>query len=335
MRVSVVVPVFNKAPYIGECLESIFAQTFSDLEILAIDDRSTDESLAVLRSFSDPRLRVVALDKNLGPAGAAQRGMDLAQGEYIVRMDADDIMFPDRVERQVEFMDAHSEIGASGGDVVLFGEDTHTVFFPRTNDECKAELIFGVPISQGASIFRTSVLKGAGVRYQEDWPRVAEDWLFFLDLARHTDLGNVDAPLIHYRRGAQNIRKGQDMDEVRRKVLSLALPKLGMVPDHRNMLNHCLNIPIFWEKADRRMVRDFHLWLDEVKEINGQKGFFSAQALSDKLEFTWQKLYHYLPDHGWTPALEHMRLSGHWPMDRIIYLLKVRINALLGRSAKP
>lgn len=334
MRVSVVIPVYNKAPYLKECFDSVFAQTYSDLEIIAVDDRSTDDSLAVLRSFRDPRLRVVVLDRNLGPAGAAQHGMDLARGEYIVRMDADDIMFPDRIERQVEFMDANPEIGASGGHVVLFGDDSHTVVFPCTNDKCKAELIFGVPISQGAGIFRTSVLRDAGVRYRAEWPRVAEDWLFFLELAPHTEFGNIDLPVIYYRRGTQNIRKGEDMDSLRAKILKLALPTLGLAPDQHNILNHCLNIPVFMGKVDRVMVREFRVWLDHIKEIHAHGEVFSAEALSDRLELTWQKLYHYLPDHGFAPALEHMRLSGSWPKDHLIYLLKVRISALLGRSGK-
>jgi glycosyltransferase involved in cell wall biosynthesis len=115
MKVSVVVPVYNKAPYLREAFDTIFGQTFHDMEVISVDDRSTDDSLSILRSFTDPRLRIIALEHNLGPSGAVQRGMDAALGEYIVRMDADDLMDPRRVERQVAYMDSEPLVGASGG----------------------------------------------------------------------------------------------------------------------------------------------------------------------------------------------------------------------------
>ena len=90
MKASVVIPVYNKAPFLKECLESVFAQSFQAFEVIAVDDASTDGSLDVLRSCTDPRLRIIELERNVGPGGAAQRAMDAAQGEYILRVDADD-----------------------------------------------------------------------------------------------------------------------------------------------------------------------------------------------------------------------------------------------------
>ncbi|HQX31586.1 MAG TPA: glycosyltransferase family A protein, partial [Flavobacteriales bacterium] len=114
MKVSVVVPVYNKAPFLRECFESIFAQSFTDLEVIAVDDASTDNSLDVLRSFTDPRLRVLSNPTNKGPGVTAQHAMDQAEGEYIIRVDADDILLPHRFKEQIAFMDAHPEIGISG-----------------------------------------------------------------------------------------------------------------------------------------------------------------------------------------------------------------------------
>ena len=100
MRVSVVIPVYNKAAYLQECFESVFSQSYTDMEIIAVDDKSTDGSLELLRAMTDPRLRIITLDRNLGPSGCAQRGFAAATGEYIVRMDADDVMLPERVSTQ-------------------------------------------------------------------------------------------------------------------------------------------------------------------------------------------------------------------------------------------
>ena len=73
MKASVVLPVYNKAPWLQECLDSVFTQTFTDFEVIAVDDASTDGSLGILEHVNDPRLRIIRLEKNIGPGGAAQR----------------------------------------------------------------------------------------------------------------------------------------------------------------------------------------------------------------------------------------------------------------------
>ena len=171
MKVSVVMPVYNKAPFLEEAVRSILHGTFTDLELICVDDKSTDESLAVLRTVTDPRLRIIELPANMGPAGAANAGMDAAKGEYIVRMDADDIAVPERIALQTAFMDAHPEVGASGGQLQLFGEGREMWNYPESPESCAALLLFGVPVSQGASILRRSVLSEHGLRFDPAWPR--------------------------------------------------------------------------------------------------------------------------------------------------------------------
>src|SRR5690606_41310835 len=106
MKVSVVIPVYNKAPFLRACLDSMFAQSFTDMEVIAEDDASTDDSLAVLRTYDDPRRRVEVLVQNRGPAGAAAHAMPLARGAYIVRVDADDVRMPERVRRRAPWLAA-------------------------------------------------------------------------------------------------------------------------------------------------------------------------------------------------------------------------------------
>ncbi|MBK8338988.1 MAG: glycosyltransferase family 2 protein [Flavobacteriales bacterium] len=165
MKVSVLIPVYNKAPFLRECLDSVYGQTFQEFEIVAVDDASTDNSLALLKAEQDPRLRIIELTANEGPAGAANAGIDACKGEYIVRLDADDVAVPERLAHQVAYMDAHPEVGASGGWLQLFGARDRTWKFPLTDDACKAQLLFSVPVSQGASIMRRSVLEAHGLRY--------------------------------------------------------------------------------------------------------------------------------------------------------------------------
>ncbi|MBK9195480.1 MAG: glycosyltransferase [Flavobacteriales bacterium] len=106
------------------------------------------------------------------PRGAANRCLDEARGDYLVRLDADDLAVPDRLSKQVAYMDAHPEVVASGGHLQLFGARDRLWKFPIDHDDCMANLLFGVPVSQGASIMRRSLVEQHHLRYDPSWPRV-------------------------------------------------------------------------------------------------------------------------------------------------------------------
>ena len=101
-RVSVIMSVYNGERYLWEAVESILGQTFTDFEFIIIDDGSTDQTAKILRAIGDERVRIFFNEKNIGLAGSLNRGLGLARGEYVARMDADDISLPARLEKQVE-----------------------------------------------------------------------------------------------------------------------------------------------------------------------------------------------------------------------------------------
>jgi len=113
-KVTVLMPVYNAEKYLKEAIGSILGQSFSDFEFLIINDGSTDSSVKIIKSYDDPRIRFIANEKNLGVIPTLNKGFALAQGEFIARMDADDISLPKRLELQADFMDKHPEAGAIG-----------------------------------------------------------------------------------------------------------------------------------------------------------------------------------------------------------------------------
>ena len=114
-RVTVFIPVYNAQAYIAEAIESVLAQTYSDFELLVIDDGSTDETASVICTFMyDPRIRVVSHIRNLGQPHTRNYGLELASGEYIAFLDADDRCVPERIERQVTYLDTHTDIDGVG-----------------------------------------------------------------------------------------------------------------------------------------------------------------------------------------------------------------------------
>jgi len=123
-KVSVVMPVYNGAKYLREAVDSVLAQTFSQFELIIVDDGSTDGTMEVLGAYSDPRIRLIRNDRNLGQAAARNQAFAAARGEFIAIHDADDTSVPDRLAVQVLYFDAHP-------DVVLLGA---TVLYVQTND---------------------------------------------------------------------------------------------------------------------------------------------------------------------------------------------------------
>lgn len=322
MKVSVLIPVYNKAPFLRECLDSVYAQGHADLEVVAVDDHSTDGSLDLLRAEADPRLRIIALPENRGPAGAANAGLDACTGAYVVRLDADDLMVPDRIARQVAYMEAHPEVGASGGWLQLFGARDRTWKFPLHDAACRAQLLFGVPVSQGASILRRSVLEAHALRYDPAWPRVGEDWLFWTRLARVSAFGNLDAPITLYRRGEQNISHGRDKHADHDHLVRAVFAWFHVPHTDADVRLHLMALRLFDGTPTAADVRGLRAWLDRLLAWNDRERTFPAEAFAARVSQAWDGLFHVLADRDARAAWAHLRLSRSWAPDRLWYLMR-------------
>ena len=331
MKVSVVVPVYNKGPFLKESFDSIFAQTHADLEVIAIDDRSTDDSLEQLRAIRDPRLRIEQLERNMGHPMATQRGFDVATGNYIVRADADDIHLPHRIAEQVAFMEAHPGIGVSSAWMRTFGAEEVTWEMPEADAWCKAEILFGMPVLDPASIIRTSVMRAHDIRYRPEWPRVGSDRLFFLQFLQHTQYGNLQVPLVRYRVGAQNNNHGQSMRERREEVLRHVFRLLGMPIGQEQFECHLMLIRAFSKPPSAADIRRLRKWVDELIALNDELRLFPQEEFRQRTHRAWDKLFHFLPAHGLAPAMEHIRQSDRRSVAHMSYLAKYTLGRWLGR----
>jgi len=139
-RIGVLMPVYNVAPYIKESIQSILDQSFSDFELLIIDDCSTDETFNIIQSFQDTRIKLIRNDVNKGLVYGLNLGLQLLQNDYIARMDGDDLCLPSRFEYQVRFMDENP-------DVVLCGSQAYW-------EEIGQDGVIGKSTQMGLSHFR-------------------------------------------------------------------------------------------------------------------------------------------------------------------------------------
>ena len=327
IKASVVVPVYNKAPYLTDCFESIFAQSFTEFEVIAVDDASTDNSLEVLRSFNDPRVRILSNPVNSGPGVTAQNAMDQAKGEYIIRVDADDVLLSHRFKEQIAFMDAHPEIGISGANISILGLD-EVIKRPTAPNDCKVQLLFGVAVMQPTSIYRRSVLVEHDLRYQSEWPRYGEDWMFQARAGRQVLFANSDDVTVRYRRGEQGISFGRDRSDELPECINFAFSEFGWpLPSDAEMNVHLWSLNIFPEPPTGHSVKFFREWLNKMERINSVTGTFDPVALHERIEDIWRQLLYKLPEHGKEPLRAYLKEGGALDLRRVYFVLRTMLSA--------
>lgn len=193
--VTVILPMFDAADTVVAAARSVLAEPIGALELLVIDDGSTDDGAARLRALNDPRIRIVAQD-NAGLVAALNRGLDEATGEYLARMDADDLSVPGRIAAQVAWLRAHPRAVVCGTGYEYFGAVTGRVRPPRSDAACRQRLRLSTCCCGASIVLPRRVVEEAGLRFDADYPH-AEDYEFLSRLAGLGEIGNL--PVVGYR----------------------------------------------------------------------------------------------------------------------------------------
>lgn len=206
--VSVILPVFNAQAYISEAIESVLAQDYRNFELIIINDGSTDNSAKIIESYtSDTRLKYIKLHQNNGISLALNLGLEMANGEFIARMDADDIAFPNRLSKQVSFMKRHTDYVACGSSVIFFNEHNtqYKAHFPSTNEEIRAALsLFSHHISHPTIMMRAETIRLNRLRYSTSH-LYAEDFHLWSKMIKLGKLYNFKEPLLYYRHHSSQV----------------------------------------------------------------------------------------------------------------------------------
>lgn len=212
MKISVLMSVYNADKYLTEAMDSILAQTYPDFEMIVVNDKSTDKSGDILKAFAqkDPRIVILENAQNLGLTRSLNRGLAIAKGEYVARMDADDISAPDRFQKQVAFLDMHPDysfVSCIGRYIDENGNPEQLRPFPETNEEIYAMMPKVDAVMHPGVMFRRKDIAQIG-NYCEDF-RVVQDYdLWFRGMAAGYKFYNIQEPLVLFRRDeSYNTRK--------------------------------------------------------------------------------------------------------------------------------
>lgn len=207
--VSVVLPVYNAAPYLQACLDSIASQSYRPLELIAIDDHSEDNSLNILKKFAQDKswVKILTNPKNLGVSPTFNKGVAKAKATYIARMDADDLMHKDRIKKQLDFLLTHPDVVAVGSQCQLIdkhGHPTGQKLFPTSHQQIKDMLFRTVPMQQPSIMINRSLLPKDFV-FGDSRFSPAEDYDLFFRLLPYGKLANLPQLLHFYREHDTNI----------------------------------------------------------------------------------------------------------------------------------
>lgn len=212
--VTVLLAVFNGAPLLRASIESVFAQTFTDFELLVVDDGSTDETPAVLHEYKDARLRVVKNERNLGLTRSLNRGLAEARGKFVARQDADDLSAPQRLEKQVAFLCQHPEVqllGTCAWRMNPEGRNTGPNDLPTTHDAIRWASVTDNPFLHTSVMFRRECVLGEFGGYDERYA-ICQDFELWNRIAMRHPVANLRARLVRMREHASSMTRTQSVE---------------------------------------------------------------------------------------------------------------------------
>ena len=212
-KVSVIMPVHNEPELLlRTAINSILNQTYKDFEFIIINDASENNAEEVILSYKDERIKYYKNEINLKVIKTLNKGLSLAEGEYIARMDADDISYKTRLEKQVEILDNDKEIGLVNSQCYMF-PNKRMVEPPTEHNDIEKILKYNVNcIIHPVVMFRKYVIEESGLRYSENYLHV-EDYKLWIDLCDVTELYTIPEPLISHREWSSSVSTKNQMEQ--------------------------------------------------------------------------------------------------------------------------
>lgn len=293
-QISVIMPVCNNAAYLAEAIESILLQTFSDWELIIILDPSQDNSRSIIEAYKDPRVITLMNKNKIGLPNSLNRGMEIARGEYIARMDADDISLPERLEKQIAFMKIHDEIGLCGTWIKYFGDKNLVLQFPADDPTIRCNFLFENNIAHPTVMMRRGVIMKNHLFYNPDFIEV-EDYELWIRCSACLSFANLSEVLLLYRIHSQQAGKNDFARQ--HKFAGLIrleeIKNLGVdITAEEFELHEAIILYQFLQ--DEAMLEKIRQWFIKIKTANDQTNYYSPIILANILNNRWLKICNFM-----------------------------------------
>lgn len=317
--VSIILPVYNGASYLREAISSILAQDFSDIELIAINDASKDESDEIIRRFNDSRIRHISSSTNMGLASTLNLGIEESRGKFIARMDQDDIADPRRLRLQIEKFGKDNSLGVCGSNFQAFSEgEINNSNYPQSHENIFTNLLFYNCIAHPTVMFRKAIFIENRLNYNKEF-----DWAEDFDLwtrARHfTKMTNIKKPLLRYRINTESMtasgqtRVHKTVSSInRRSLFELGIDASDLDLDLHLKIGHNLIDPnniVLTKKTGE------HLW--KIILYNREAKMYNEAILKDVISKFWHFLLINMSD-ALRSELLHLEISLLLKSDKAI-----------------
>lgn len=306
--ISVLLPFRNtKEKYLFKSIDSILNQTMNDIELLLLDDNSKREYKdKILKKYkNNNQIVYIKFDKKTTLSKVLNKGIKIAKGKYIARMDSDDISLSNRLEIQKQFLDNRNDIFACGSWVETFGEKKYIRKSSSNNHYVKAQMLFECPIVHPTAMFRNT---GSNKFYYHDYGS-SEDYDFWYRISKNHKIINISKVLLSYRIhkdqvGNKYIRQQQlNSKIIRNKILK---ETLGIVPsNYETKIHESLSD---FKNGDQHSSKEIYNWIVKLKKANSSKKYYEKRSFDSLI--TWKFIRHF-----WTLSLVNKFFS-------LKYLLK-------------
>lgn len=262
--ISVVMPARNAQKYIGKSIESILSQTFKNFELIIINDCSTDKTLAIIKSFSkkDFRIRIINNEKRLNIARTLNKGISLAKSNIIARMDADDIAFSRRLERQYKTIDSSKNISVIGSDIVIMdanGSEIGIRNYPHQSKKLKKCLFRYSPFAHPVVMFKKDMFEEVGGYNPKYSP--TEDLDLWFRLGSNHEFKSIPEPLLKYRiyEKSSSHKAIRDLEILVFKIRFDAILKYGYRPSSYDIIYNFFQFITLWFTPSKYRIKIYNL----------------------------------------------------------------------------
>ena len=293
--VTILIPTYNASSTIEKALESVFEQDYTSLEIIIIDDASTDDTLSVIEKFKKANTRIpiqiITKVENKGPAHSRNIGIKTAKGKYIALLDSDDYLHPDKIKTQITFLESYPDFMGCSTFMQNFGLQNNIVGAPTDTTNLKDILLIGMPFLHASFVFRKNFVLDKKIFYNEEF-RTAEDYEWAVRLFdAGAKIKNIDQPLHYYRiSGSQeSFQLDENGNQKRNDKQWLAATNIHYKIWNRFMpINHPLYqkqfIEIFLHHKTFDNLEEISLfknWFSQLEKYNQKTQYFSSDFLLD------------------------------------------------------
>lgn len=330
-------PVYNHAGYVRTAINSVLSQSYSDFELLVLDDGSTDGSRDVVTGYRDQRVRLVENERNLGQPATRNRGLELARGRYVAMLDSDDWAHPRRLEKQVAFLEAHPKVATLGSwssfmdseGRAMRGRNKKRASNPLHPARVAAQLLFRISVRHSSIMARTEVLRSHG--YNPDY-LVCQDYELHTRVMRSHRLANLRDRLVAVRvhSGQVTIRLNERKKALIQRIVAQQLDELGLAYTSEDLEYHYFLLSRKRHGGSRPCLDGEYMawasdWLERIVSANRQTRCYDDRALKEICGLMWLKLQSRALRGGvihWPPPAFARRLDGPRALHGVRWLLR-------------